>query len=140
MNTNDQIEISSTALTKEVVYVMVDFSISYYSTASTEDAVYIIGGYSSIDGKDSGESVTTIAEYKDGRWSRIGQMEKPKRYHSSISFGQKTLIFEGNWNEDYEHVELWDLERKRKVSSFKAPHDRLYNGFAMFIVNKNFCK
>ena len=67
-------------------------------------------------------------------------MEKPKSHHGSISFGQKTLIFEGDRNDDYEHVELWDLERKRKVSSFKAPHDYLYRGFGMFIVNKDFCK
>ena len=67
-------------------------------------------------------------------------MEKPKAYHGSISFGQKTLIFDGHSDDDHEHVELWDLERKRKVSSFNAPHDRLYNGFGMFIVNKDFCK
>ena len=116
-----------------------NFSIRYYSTASTEDAVYIIGGWSSIDDKRDGEAVRTIAEYKNGRWSRIGQMEKPKSEHGSISFGQKTLIFEGA-SDDHEHVEIWDLERKRKVSSFNAPHDDLDSGFGMFIVNKNFCK
>ena len=113
-----------------------NFSINRYSTASSEDAVYIIGGYSSIDGKSSGKPVRTIAEYKNGRWSRIGQMEKPKAGHGSISFGQKTLIFDN----DDAIVEIWDLERKRKVSSFNAPHDDFIYGFGMFIVNKNFCK
>ena len=79
-----------------------NFSICYYSTASTEDAVYIIGGYSSIDGKSSGELVQTIAEYKNGRWSTIGQLKKAKSNHGSISFGRKTLIFEGRSADVYE--------------------------------------
>ena len=111
-----------------------NFSIYQYSTASTEDAVYIIGGSS------SNGVVRTIAEFKNGRWSRIGQMEKPKSAHGSISFGQKTLIFEGYSDDDHEHVELWDLKRKRKVSSFNAPHVDLYYGFGMFIVNIDFCQ
>ena len=128
-----------------------NFSIYLYSTASTEDAVYIIGGWSSIDGTYGG-SLQTIAEFKNGRWSIIGQMRKPRSFHGSISFGQKTLIFEGSYYDDHERVELWDLERKTKVSPFNAPHDRLYDGFGnsgsltaeiqigMFIVNKDFCK
>ena len=110
-----------------------NFSIYQYSTASIGEAVYIIGGSSSV------RTVETIAEFKNGRWSIIGQMRKPRSFHGSISFGQKTLIFDNNVN----NVEIWDLERKRRVSSFKVvdkPHVDLWAGFGMFIVNKDFCQ
>ena len=63
-------------------------------------------------------------------------MEKPRAWHGSISFGGKTLIFDNN----DDTVEIWNLERKQKLSTFNAPHDELYAGFGMFIVNKDFCK
>ena len=112
-----------------------NFSISHYSTASTNDAVYVIGGWSSIDG-GVGEKVKRIAEFKEGRWTIIGEMEKPRRYHGSISFGGKTLIFD----DDDDTVEIWNLERKQKLSTFNAPDDPLWSGFGMFTVNKDFCK
>ena len=112
-----------------------NFSIYAYSTASTNDAVYVIGGVSSIDGGRY-EEVKTIAEFKEGRWTKIGEMEKPRVVHGSISFGGKTLIFD----DDDDTVEIWNLERKQKLSTFNAPHDQLGVGFGMFIVNKDFCK
>ena len=63
-------------------------------------------------------------------------MEKPRDYHGSISFGGKTLIFD---HDEYT-VEIWNLERKQKLSTFNAPHDELWSGFGMFTVNKDFCK
>ena len=108
-----------------------NFSIGAYSTASTNDAVYVIGGFSSNYG-----AVKTIAEFKEGRWTKIGEMKKLRIDHGSISFGGKTLIF---YPID-DTVEIWNLERKQKLSTFKAPHDELGEGFGMFIVNKDFCK
>ena len=112
-----------------------NFSICGYSTASTNDAVYVIGGHNSIDG-GGGDTVSTIAEYKEGRWTKIGETEKSRAYHGSISFGGKTLIFDDN----DDTVEIWNLERKQKLSIFNAPHDKISDGFGMFIVNKDFCK
>ena len=111
-----------------------------YSTASTEHAVYIIGGYSSLEGQRWAKSTRTIAEYKDGIWSKIGEMENPRRGHGSISFGQKLLFFEGHGNDAFQNVEIWDLELKQSLLSFKAPHLNLHTGFGMFLVNKNFCE
>ena len=46
-----------------------------YSTASTSEAAYIIGGYWT-------EGI--IAEYKDGTWRQMGKLAKRRSHHLSI--------------------------------------------------------
>ena len=56
-----------------------------YSTASTHDAAYIIGG---ID-------VDTIAEFQNDEWRKLGSLNKGRYYHGSITVGQETMIIGG---------------------------------------------
>ena len=68
------------------------FRISYYATASTDESVYIIGGYT--DG--SPDRISTIAEYKDGNWkTEIGNLAQARRMHSAITSGSTTMVVGG---------------------------------------------
>ena len=63
--------------------------IYYYSTAATDEAAYIIGGY------DNSNYLKTIAEFKHGQWRRLGDLTQGRIAHGSISIGQQTLIVGG---------------------------------------------
>ena len=64
-------------------------SISYYSTAATSDAAYIIGGY---------PYYSTIAEFKDNQWRKLGDLEQQRYGHGSISDGLRTMVVGGYTN------------------------------------------
>ena len=61
-----------------------------YSTASTDDAAFIIGGYDVID---------TIAEFRNNQWRNLGSLTKGRNAHGSITIGQETMIV-GGWSSD----------------------------------------
>ena len=59
--------------------------ISGYSTASTPDAAYILGG-----------SVRNmVAEFKDNQWRQIASLNKGRFIHGSLSVGDQTIIIGG---------------------------------------------
>ena len=68
-----------------------------YSTAATDDAAYIIGGY------DNG-AVDTIAEFRNNQWRKLGSLMKGRYKHGSITIGQETMIIGG-----YSSDEMYDL-------------------------------
>ena len=63
--------------------------ISYYSAASSPDAAYIIGGYQDEDYS------TTIAEFKNNQWRKIGDLTQGRNNHGSISVGLRTMVVGG---------------------------------------------
>ena len=69
-------------------------SISHYATASTDSAAYIIGGYNS-DG-NTYFLVSTIAQYKNNEWLKIGDLNEKKRDHSAILYNGEYLIVGGS--------------------------------------------
>lgn len=63
--------------------------IHYYSTAATDEAAYIIGGY-------QGSSYSqTIAEFKNDQWRKLGDLTQGRSYHGSISIGHQTMVIGG---------------------------------------------
>ena len=58
----------------------------FYSTASTTDAAYIIGGY---------ETRSIVAEFKDNRWRQLDNLNKGRDLHGSLSIGDQTIIIGG---------------------------------------------
>ena len=69
-------------------FVTIDVrSIYLYSTASTSDAAYIIGGY---------YTKRVVAEFKDNRWRQLGNLNKGRHRHGSLSVGDQTIIIGGN--------------------------------------------
>ena len=66
------------------------FRIFCYSTASTETAAYFIGG-EDVGGK----YLSTIAEFKDDEWRKVGELVKARSSPSAISIGDETVILGG---------------------------------------------
>ena len=66
------------------------FRIFCYSTASTETAAYFIGGEDV-----GGHYFSTIAEFKDDEWRKVGDLAKARSSPSSISIGDETVILGG---------------------------------------------
>ena len=75
-------------LNKSITSLLVKFFsfIFGYSTASTDDAAYIIGGHDVYD---------TIAEFRNDQWRKLGSLSKGRFYHGSITVGQETMIVGG---------------------------------------------
>ena len=67
------------------------FSISCYTTASTDESVYIIGGYTN----GSPSYISTIAEYKDGDWKNVGNLRQGRHRHGAITSGPTTMVVGG---------------------------------------------
>ena len=63
-----------------------------YATASTDSAAYIIGG-------SNGGYVSTIAEYKNNKWRKFGDLSKARHYSSAI-FHNGEYIIVGGYVED----------------------------------------
>ena len=64
------------------------FRISGYATASTDSAAYIIGGI-------GGGLVSTIAEYKNNKWRKFGDLTKGRKFSSAIFFNGEYIIVGG---------------------------------------------
>ena len=63
--------------------------IHWYSTAATDEAAYIIGGY-----QDTNYS-RTIAAFKNDQWRKLDDLTQGRCVHASISIGQQTMIVGG---------------------------------------------
>ena len=61
-------------------------SVLYYSSASTSEAAYIIGG---------GYTQDIIAEFRDNSWRQIGTLAKGRFGHGSIKLNGETMVIGG---------------------------------------------
>ena len=61
--------------------------IQEYSTASTSEAAYIIGGPFTSD---------IIAEFKNGNWRQFGTLSKGRSVHGSIQMGNEYMVIGGS--------------------------------------------
>ena len=73
----------------EFLVSYITLRISYYGTASTELAVYIIGGGS------GSENLSTIAEFKDNKWRKIGDLNVSKSGLSTIMQNGEFMLVGG---------------------------------------------
>ena len=72
---------------------MIVFSfIAYYSTVSTSDAAYIIGGYNGRQSQDQ------IAEFKNNIWRQMGTLARGRDSHGSISMNDEFMVIGGDYN------------------------------------------
>ena len=104
-------------------------SIHHFSTSYTDDAVFIIGGFN---------NEKTVAEYKNGQWSKVGELKDLRMFPYALKFGKQTVILDLSSQD----VEVWDFERRQILTTFKRPYSREYfamEGFAMFLIQNNFC-
>ena len=74
--------------------------ISCYTTASTDESVFIIGGYT----KGTPDVTSRIAEYKNGKWIDGGNLAQARYGHGAITSESKTLIIGGTHNDGTKYV------------------------------------
>ena len=67
--------------------------ISYYATASTEESVYIIGGWTGYS--STGYKTPIIAEYKNDVWYNVGNLNQSRHAHGAITSGSLTMVIGG---------------------------------------------
>ena len=67
-----------------------------YATTSTDDSVYIIGGYISSSSPSS-----TIAKYSGGSWTKTGSLKQARLGHGAITLEGITMII-GGWVDTYQ--------------------------------------
>ena len=65
-----------------------------YSTASTSNAAYFIGGQYTRE---------VIAEFKNDSWRQLGTLTKGRERHGSISLGDETMVI-GGYSSDSRYV------------------------------------
>ena len=65
--------------------------ITGYSTVSTDDAAFIIGG-SRSEGWPNNDA---IAEFRNDQWQYLGTLRTGRHDHGSITIGTDTLIIGG---------------------------------------------
>ena len=76
-------------------YNLHGFGLYQYSTASTPDAAYIIGG--------GPRWRQTITEFKYDQWKKVGELFHGRMNHGSITLGSQTLIIGGIVQSDPEN-------------------------------------
>ena len=62
---------------------------SHYSVASTNQAVFFIGGH------DGSSPLSIIAKYENDNWSLHGNLKNRRMYHGSIISGTELLVIGG---------------------------------------------
>lgn len=67
---------------------------SNYASTSTEESVYIIGGF--MSDSSIGNHTPIIAKYTNDEWFNIGSINKPRDGHTAITYGSLTMII-GGW-------------------------------------------
>ena len=60
--------------------------ISAYSTVSTSEAAYIIGGHTTPD---------IIAEFKEESWRQVGTLAKGRSRHETLLVGDEIMVIGG---------------------------------------------
>ena len=68
-----------------------------YAAASTSDSVLIIGGFTA----GSPAYTSTIAEYKDGNWKKVGNLAQARNNHGAITSGSITMVVGGDRSDNY---------------------------------------
>ena len=72
--------------------------INEYATVSTDQSVFIFGGYVSWDyksDKDTENYSSLIVEYRDDQWFEAGRLTQPRAGHGAISFQSLTMVIGG---------------------------------------------
>ena len=71
------------------------FSIYRYATAFTKEATLIIGGRTYDRENGAGTHVTDIVQFKDGEWTKLGDLLQAHGGLGAIDYQEETLIVGG---------------------------------------------
>merc|ERR1712150_66054 len=111
------------------------FTSSYiinYSTASTSEAAYIIGGF---------YTPNIIAEFRDGSWRQMGTLAKGRWRHGSITLNGEIMVIGGYTYRGAEaETEIWDfINESNKVIDPTLQYGDYSYGIGLYIVPFDFC-
>ena len=84
----------------------------------------------------------TIAQFKDYKWNKIGDLKDGRYAHSSITLNAITMTL-GGYIKSYEDVstEFWNLEiSEGEIFGPKLPRGDYSYGTGLFLVEKDYCK
>ena len=71
------------------------FSIYRYATAFTKETTVIIGGRTYDRENGAGTYVTDIVQFKDGEWTKLGDLLQARGGLGAIDYQEETLIVGG---------------------------------------------
>ena len=108
------------------------YSMYEYSTASTSEAAYFIGGSYSED---------VIAEFKNDAWRQLGTLARGRYRHGSITLGDETMVIGGFDPDRYDpETEIWNFTNENhKVVYPRLPNGNYEYGIGLYIVPFDFC-
>ena len=107
-------------------------SISNYATTSTEESVYIIGGY---------PTTPIIAEYKNHQWYNAGQLKQSRSNSAAITFGSLTMVIGGSGASGQRFgTEIWELETIENRIIPPTLTSNHYRDAGVFLVQAGYCK
>ena len=123
---------------------------SHYGTAHTDESVYIIGGLAdftiSILSNAAASKTSTIAEYKNDVWTKIGSLKQARESHGAITVRGRTLIIGGLPNIDNADLTLLDLRIDTEIWDLGSSETQIMNptltnyiGGGFFEVQAGFC-
>ena len=84
------------------LFIFEIFRIAQYATASTDSAAYIIGGFA------KSQYTSTIAQYKNNKWLKIGDLNE-KTYALSAIFHNGEHFIVGGWTDSGRLVHLFQI-------------------------------
>ena len=122
-----------------------------YSTASTSEAAYIIGGVYT-----NSATANIVAEFKNDSWRQMGTLAKGRAWHGSIALENIVMVIGGYSDDDrlvYFHdyfliinffsvkeTEIWNMTNgTNKVVNPTLPNWDYVAGIGLYIVPFNFC-
>jgi len=126
-------------------------TIYHYSTASTSEAAYIIGGLN-----HGFYTSNIIAQFKNDAWSQFGTLAKGRYMHGSISLGNEFMVIGGRSSDgrlvyfknifgyksffsDVE-TEIWTYTNgNNKIINPTVSNKQYIGGIGLYLVPFDFC-
>ena len=71
------------------------FSIAHYETASIGESLYIIGGFQNGGSDSRLWRSSTIAQYKNGIWTNVGNLAEIRSHSGVMTLGSTIMIIGG---------------------------------------------
>ena len=71
------------------------FRIAYYAVTATPSSVIYFGGYDFDENEETGRPTDRVVEYKNLKWTLLGNLASPRDGHRSIKMDNKIYIFGG---------------------------------------------
>lgn len=99
---------------------------SYFTTASSHDAVFVIGGWA------GGSTINKIIRYRNDIWEQMGNLRTSRFSHETLTVGTTHIILVEGIG-----LEVWNEDFSENLAFYENSSINLAN--AMFLVDREFC-